>query len=43
MSAGYHTVSWLKHGASGPSSAGVYFARLKTGGQTLTRKFVLLR
>jgi hypothetical protein len=41
---GYNETSWDGlNEAGGPAASGVYFCRLETQGQTLTRKMVLLR
>lgn len=41
--AGMHRVEWDTRARGGVLDAGVYFARLHAGGQTLTRRFSVLR
>ena len=44
LSAGYHRVNWDANDSSGrPLPSGVYFYRLRTGHQVLTRKMILLK
>jgi len=44
LSAGKHYVDWDGKDDSGKSiSSGIYFYKLKTGNQELTRKMVLLK
>lgn len=43
MPAGYHTVQWGGRSGNGAIGSGVYFARFRAQGRTLTTRFVILR
>jgi hypothetical protein len=43
MPAGTHSAAWNGEGPHGSSPAGVYFVRVRTEGQTLSERVVLLR
>lgn len=41
--AGLHPLAWSGQAAEGPAAPGVYIARVEAGGQTLRRRFALVR